>query len=271
MHRGVRSVFSLLMYGLLPLLFVAATAFWIGVKIEHAPMMFLLLSLIGVHMLVMWGGVAGRGGIVSRSPWTSNLYMVSHTLAFIPPSRMESIQTVTRQHFLRYWWQPNLHKLASGSEDFNPHSPAHEFQILLVATMTAISSRETLTRAVVLFAFAAIAFFGRAEHAYYYCFCLFDIIFMNDIMRNIMNAIVVPGKSLLSTFAILSIVVYAFALTAYFLFEKSYLTFSLDAGGDMISFFFVSMYNIMVPGPAMAIATDPQFHQRFAFDILFML
>ena len=63
------------------------------------------------------------------------------------------------------------------------------------------------------------------------------------------------------------IVLYTFGISAYFLFEKNYLRFSL--GSDVVSYFFVTTYNLMVPGPVLNIESQGEFEERFAFDILY--
>ena len=36
-------------------------------------------------------------------------------------------------------------------------------------------------------------------------------------------------------------------------------------------FFFVTLYNVMVPGPAMSVASEDEFYTEFAFDFLFFV
>ncbi len=153
------------------------------------------------------------------------------------------------------------------SQPLSPHLSDNFFRVAVSAISNALA-KENVLRASVLFAFAAIGYFCGIK--YYYCFCLLDVAFSNEIMRNLLKAIVKPAKQLAYTLFLILIVLYTFGVSAYFLFEKSYLSFNLESfSSDVVSFFFVTVYNIMVPGPTLSIGDEGEFWDRFGFDILF--
>ena len=101
-----------------------------------------------------------------------------------------------------------------------------------------------------------LAFFALQARPYLYAFLLFDVIFSNDILRNLMKAVTKPAKQLMYTASLVFIVVYAFALVAFFIFGGDFLSFRLE--NDTLSFFYTTVYDIMVPGPAMSIGSMQQ-------------
>ena len=135
------------------------------------------------------------------------------------------------------------------------------------ATAGAVMRREVLLRSIVFFTLVCCALF--ADLHYYYSFLLFDILFSNEIMRNLLKAITKPGRQLIYTGILIVIVIYTFGICAFFLFDKKYLKFELE--NDVSTFFFQTLYNVMVPGPAMGIINEKEFYQRFIFDIGFYI
>ncbi len=138
---------------------------------------------------------------------------------------------------------------------------------LAFATCGVVMKKEVLLRSMVFFGLVCCALFGQLH--YYYAFLLFDILFTNEIMRNLLKAITKPGKQLMYTGVLIVIVIYTFGICAFFLFEKRYLNFELE--NDVSTFFFQTLYNVMVPGPAMGIMNKKEFYQRFVFDVGFYI
>ncbi|CAD7959194.1 unnamed protein product [Amoebophrya sp. A25] len=143
---------------------------------------------------------------------------------------------------------------------------------VVMRTTKAAFFKEPLLRGFILFVFASLALLRGRAGFNFYAFMLFDIFFTHEVMRNLLRAVTLPLRQLLYTTIMMAIVMYSFALTAFLLYgPQEYLAFEVGNMVEMFSFFVVTVYNVMVPGPTLGITSDAEFHNRFAFDILFYL
>lgn len=146
---------------------------------------------------------------------------------------------------------------------FGAKPPSNLIAQLIVRIVTYL---ESLARCLALFVCCAC---GLWVEYYFYGFLLFDIMYQSDILSNVLKAVTTCASQLAYTGMLIVVTIFVFGLIAFFWFGDDFLSFKLENG--LLSFFFTTAYDVMVPGPALSVGNEKQFHLRFAFDMAFYL
>merc|ERR1711976_988906 len=100
-----------------------------------------------------------------------------------------------------------------------PSSCPNNFLAKMIATAASSMNKQPVSRRVYLVA-ASIG--GNLEVYLWYSFLLLDLIFLSPMLQNVIKAVTVPFNSLILTTIVGLIVMYEYAVVAFYFFRKDY-------------------------------------------------